>query len=509
MRKSLLVVSFLLLSLPARAVEVIALDSKSPLVAIKVMIKAGSAHDPKGLEGLAAMTGELMAAGGFGEEASAVTKEKLAELTRPWGEGAFPQVSVSKEVSVFSFLVPREVFTRYVDEVIAPMLLKPLFDAKELDRLRGETIQALGSSLRLERLEDFGLTALDSLIYQGTSYGHPDAGTLQGLKALKREDVVAFYKSRYRPEDVVVGLSASDPAFAAKLKEAVEALNPEASAVAAQPQPPFTPERRKALIITLPNAGSSGLHAGFPIAVTRAHPDFWPLYVGNIWFGTHRDGFSRLYQLIREERGYNYGDYSYIEHFEGRPENLFPPFNTPRRRQYFSIWVRPIGHAYVPHLMRAITWELEDLLRRGLTQEECAQAKNKAKVLYLSLAETSQRLLAARLDDAFYGQKPGYLESYLKNVGGVSCKDVNAALRRHLKPELLQYLVVTNVAEAEKIAALAVSAEAVRGKSPSDYPAAKPEMLKRDEIWAKAALGLKPEDVRVVPVEKVFETPAL
>lgn len=32
----------------------------------------------------------------------------------------------------------------------------------------------------------------------------------------------------------------------------------------------------------------------------------WPLYVANVYLGTHRDSFGQLYQKIREERGYNY-----------------------------------------------------------------------------------------------------------------------------------------------------------------------------------------------------------
>lgn len=530
MRKLLLAVLLLLAAVPARALKLVVLDSKSPLVLVKIMLPAGSSSDPRGQEGLAALTGALLVDGGFGDPESPVTKEKLAELTRPWGSEAYPSVWVSKEVAVLSFKVPREALPRYVDEVLAPMLRRPLFDAKELERVRDETLQALGSTLRLERIEDFGLIALDNLIYNGTPYAYPDAGTLQGLKRLKREDARAFFKSRYDAGRAIVGISTADPALQAKVRSAVEGMGdePEAGqmheAFGAQAWGAAKITGRKAVIITLPNAISSGLHAGFPIAVTRKHADFWPLYLGNVWFGTHRDGFSHLYQVLREERGYNYGDYSYIEHFEGRPSNLFPPFNTPRKSQYFSIWVRPIGHAYVPHVMRAITWELEDLLRQGLSETQCAEAKVKAKVLYLSLAETADRLLASRLDDAFYEAEPGYLGSYLQSVDAVACSDVNAALRRHLKPGQLQYLVVTNASEAKKIAEGAAALSPVYGKDPGEYqidvkqedgkkvylvPETKLDVLRRDAVWAREPLGLEPEDIRVVPVEKVFETPAL
>lgn len=500
----------------------VTLDSKGGLVQVKVMIKAGSAADAPGREGTAFLMGQLLVEGGFGAPAAPVTKEKLAELTRPWGSRAFPSVAVSKEVTVVSAEVPRDVFDRYVETVLGPMLSRPLFDPKELERLRGETLQSLTSGLRLERIEELGLVGLDALVHDKEPYGRPDQGTENGLKAVTRDDVAAYHKAWLTRGNMIIGLSSSDPALEKSVRRALAPL-PEASPAWGWAAPEKARGRRL-LIVSIPNAASSGVHAGHRIEVTRAHPDFWPLYIGNIWFGTHRDGFSRLYVLLREERGYNYGDYSYVEHFEGRPYNLFPPFNTPRRSQYFSIWVRPVAHPYVPHVLKAITWELEELLRAGLTEQQCADARNKAKVLYLSLAETSERLLASRLDDRFYGLEPGYLPSYLKRVESVTCEAVNAALRKHLRPADLQYLVTTSADAAAKLADDVASGAPAWGKAPADYqidvkeedgkklylvPEPKLDVLRRDAVWAHHALGIGGESIRIVPVERLFAEPGL
>jgi hypothetical protein len=85
------------------------------------------------------------------------------------------------------------------------------------------------------------------------------------------------------------------------------------------------------------------VHLGFPLDLNRTGADLWPLYVANVWLGTHRDGFGQLYQKIREESGYNYRDYSYIEHWTGRSASPFQIFNQPREQQYFSIWIRLVN----------------------------------------------------------------------------------------------------------------------------------------------------------------------
>jgi len=509
----------------ANAPQVVTLDSPAPLLEIKVMVKAGSAADPQGLEGLAQLTAGALIEGSFGDPQDPITKDKLAEITQPWGSGAYPDVRVAKETTTFSMTVPREVLDAYLEQVLEPLFTQPLFAAAEVERLSAETLEQLRST-RLEQIELVGLVALDTVIHAGTSYAHPDLGTEKGLRQVTREAVERFYATYYTPENVVVGVSSADPALVAKVRAAL-ANTGEVDAPAFMQravEPPDPVKGREVVILALPNAISTGLHAGFPLPVTRAHKDYWPLYLANIWFGTHRDDFSHLYEVIREQRGYNYGDYSYIEHHAARPFTLFPPTNTPRRYQYFSIWIRPIASEYAHHILKALTWELENFVRTGLTEEQCRLTKNKARVLYLSLAATTNRLLGYRLDDAYYGLEPGYLDNYLKNVEAVSCPQINAAIKKYLQAENLKYVIVTDDEVAPKLAEEIAGGGVAWGKAPADYqidvkeeggqkiyevPEAKLDLLRRDAVWAHYWLDIPPKRIRIVPVEEMFVTPAL
>jgi zinc protease len=504
-------------------VEVVTLDSAAPLVEVKVMVRAGSAADPAGREGLAYLAARLLIEGGFGDPARPVTKERLADITSPWGAGARPRVRVARETTTFSMAIPREVLAEYVGQVFSPLFTRPLFDEAELDRLRAETLVALRSNLRLEQIELLGLVALDNLLYRGTAYAHPEIGTERGLEAVTADDVRRFYATWYRPESLVLGVSTADEAIVGALRAPlaetgrVEARPFERRAVRA-PEPG---RGRELTIVALPNAIASGLHAGYPLRINRAHGDYWPLYIANIWFGAHRDGFGQLYAAIRQDRGYNYGNYSYIEHFEGRPFNLFPPLNTPRRHETFSLWVRPVQHEYAHHLLKAVTWELENFVRTGMTDEQCDAAKNKARVLYLSLAETTERLLGYRMDDAFYGMQPGYLEGYLDRIERTTCADINRAIRTHLGARDLAYLVITSEDRAEALAADIAAGGPAAGKPLAEYqieviecdgrklylvPEDKRPLLQRDAAWAWYWLDIPRDRIRIVPAAQMFET---
>ena len=92
---------------------------------------------------------------------------------------------------------------------------------------------------------------------------------------------------------------------------------------------------------------------GFPIQVLRGSKDWYALAIANSWLGEHRNSSGRLYNVIREARGLNYGDYSYLEHFPNAGQRFLPPQNVARRQQIFEIWIRPVPNETRHFALRA------------------------------------------------------------------------------------------------------------------------------------------------------------
>ena len=500
--------------------RVVTLDSRAPLVTLRVMVTHGSTSEPAGKEGLAALTADAVVDGGYRNGSTLVTKEQLAEMTIPWGSGARPSAFSAARTTTFFFTAPRDVLPQYIRDVLRPMLNAPAFADEEIARLKNETMSAI-TSLRSEDLESLGLAAIDQFVNAGTGYAHHPIGTETSVSRLTRDDVVRFYRDFYRPENMIVGVSTTDATVVAQVRDAVRSINRDATsaspAIAATTPAPI--QGREFLVVEEPNAPAAAVHAGFPLTVNRTHPDYWPLYVASVWLGTHRDSFGQLYQKIREERGYNYGDYSYIEHWDGKTGSLFQIFNQPREQQYFSLWVRPVKQEHAVHLAKAVTYELEQMIRRGLTAEEVSATKNKARVLYLNLGETVPRLIGARMDDAFYGSKAGFLDSYVQQIDAVTPEQVNAAVRRHLNTNNLKYVIVTNTPHLQNTVAAIRSNAPAFGKSWQEYefttakladgttvwqiPEAKMPTVQLDAAWAHYPLN--PTNVRVINVSEMFK----
>jgi zinc protease len=491
--------------------NVVTLASPSPLYEVQIMVRAGSAQDPGGKEGTASLLGRMMLEGGFGDPKNPVTKEKLAEIARPWGEAAYPQVRVDKETTTFSMTVPRDALPQFVARVLRPMLTQPLFLQSELERLRKEALVGIRSNLRFEQQEQLGLLALDDWVFQDTPLGHLAQGTVQGLQAATRDDLQAYYKAHYQAADMFVAASIPDPTTLKVLLSALPATHMEVARGTLRPAQPVTGHHL--LIITQSNAIATGLHVGFPVPVRRGDPDYWPLFVANVFLGAHRDNIGRLYKDIREDRGYNYGDYSYIEYYTARPYALFPPPATPREQQYFSVWIRPVAHEYAHFILKAMTWELDNFVKNGMTPEQVEAAKQKARTLYLSYADSKGRQLGYRLDDMFYSMRDhGYLTEMLGNIDKVTAEEVSTAIKKYLQVANLKFVVVTNESVAQKLADDIAADTNVVSKTREEYhisepaPPEKQKMLAQDEEWKAYKLNIPRENISIVKAEQMFES---
>src|SRR4051812_46916128 len=427
----LLYASVLIAQTPAPTnvdVKLVSLNSPSSLYEVQIMVFAGSANDPAGKEGTANLVARSLIEGGFGDPKNPVTKERLADITRPWGDAALPTVRVDKQATVISMTVPRDAYPQFVQQVLQPMLTQPLFLPAELDRLRKEALTTIQSGLRFEQQEMLGLLTLDNYVLNRTPLQNLASGTVAGLNAVTRDDLIAYYKGYFTRNNLAVSTSFNDPQALALLKSALPGAGPAVEPVKIAVEPL---NGHHLIIVTQPNAIATGIHMGFPIDLARGQADYWPLFIANVVLGLHRDDYGRMYQDIREARGYNYGDYSYIEYYAARPYSQFPPPGTPRHQQYFSTWIRPVGHQYAHFITKAMTAEYARLLNDGLKPDEVAKAKIKARTLYLNYAESKGRQLGYKLDDIFYNMSAvGYLDTMLKSIDAVTPEQVNAAIKR-------------------------------------------------------------------------------
>jgi zinc protease len=475
---------------PPRDVEFLTQEADLPQVVVKLLFEVGSAHDPEGREGLAALAAAMVSdAGSRGRRI-----DEIREALHPIA-GRF-DAQVDKEMTVLTAAVHRDRWDELA-EVALPMLLEPGLREEDFSRLKDRQRSALEQDLRSNNEEELGKERLQNLIFAGTPYGHTALGTLAGIDAITLEDVRRFVRERYTRANLVVGVSGRPPEGARERLVAMLASLPEGPAA---PEPAVRGRAPRGLEVEIveKQTRATAISFGHPIEVTRAHPDFAALWLARTWLGEHRSSVSHLYRRIREERGMNYGDYAYIEAFPRGMFQFFPDANIARRAQLFEVWIRPVPPESARMALRIALHELQRLVEDGLDQQQFESTREYVmKSVFLLTARQEERLGYA-LDSRWHGI--GEFTSWLRGrVGALTREEVNAAIRRHLSWQDLQVVFVSDDAQALRDELLADT------PSRLDYDAEKPaELLEEDAVIGARKLGLDPERVRITPVEEVF-----
>ncbi|OFW25282.1 MAG: peptidase M16 [Acidobacteria bacterium RIFCSPLOWO2_12_FULL_66_21] len=464
--------------------------SAMPQLDVKLLFNVGSAHDPAGKEGLAALTAAMIAEAG----SKALTIDQIQAALYPMAGSLSGRAD--KEMTTFTAVIHRDNWRPFL-AVVLPQLLEPGFRDQDFKRLKEDQLNALTQDLRSNNEEELGKERLQTNIFRGTPYGHVALGTVSGINAIALADVQDFAHRMYTRANLTLGVNGDVPAEMLRTVQANLAKLPEGPAAA---KATVRVERASGINVEIleKDTRATAISFGFPTGVTRAHPDFVALSVARVWLGEHRASSGRLYDRIRQVRGMNYGDYAYIEAFPRGMFQFFPDPNVARQQQIFEIWIRPVVPVNAHMSLRIAIYELQKLVDKGLTPADFESARMYLmKNVYVMTARQDQQLGYA-LDSRWYGI--GEFTKYMRDaLQKLTVEQVNAAVRKHLAAKDLSIVYITKDAAALK---QALVSDAL---SPIKYDADKPqELLDEDKTIGAMKLNIGAENVKITPIADVF-----
>ncbi len=455
---------------------------------VQVTVRAGSSEDPTGQEGLAHLTAAMIVEAGTPELDPTEVSETLYAL------GSELEWVVDRDLVTFRARCLAEDAPVLVD-LVGEMVVHPRWDDDALERLVDEAVADLEIGL-LESDEGLGDRVLDNWLHEGHPYGHVEQGRLGVVAGLGLEDVQAFHRQHYVRSTVFTGLAgAVDEDLRAGLASDLEDL-PATWSEPAVPKPRPLVSGRSLLVVER-ETRSTGIHFGHPLEVDRAHADYPALRLAMTAFGEHRESHGRLYQALRETRGLNYGDYAYVEHYRQIGWSPTQELGTTRTQPHFSVWLRPTTPDNGPFALKLAVAMTEELVADGLAPDELAEVASRVSLGMPLEARTPGRRLGFALD-ALALDHPDLLLALPDAVAGLTEAEVDEALSRHVRPQDLRIVVVTDDADAF-IAALTGSEP-----TPPVYEGIDPDAATaaRDADIAGRALAL--DEVLVVPAEGIF-----
>ena len=389
---------------------------KLPVVTVLAIVDAGSANDPPGKEGVAALTADALLEGGAELDGAAIA-ERFEQLG----------TSVESGADWDSAFIKITTLTERLDAaalLLGETISKPSFPDREVERLRAERLAEI---LQLET-EPRGLAdeKFAEFLYPPESrYSKPDEGSTASVSSLSRDDVADFYGARFRTGATTVVVAGDITAKRARdlVERAFEnwpAGKPASQVVTATPRS----NRRMLHIVNKIDAPQSELRVGH-IGLQRKHPDFFPALVMNAVLGGLFG--SRINLNLREEHGYTYGASSY--------------FDWRRAPGPFVVSTAVQSEVTAPAL-REILHEIDRIRAERISEDELSLARDYLAGVFPIRYETTAAIASALASLAVYELPADYYDSYRRNVSAVTVEAVLEAARAHLHPEELQTTVV-------------------------------------------------------------------
>jgi zinc protease len=392
---------------------------KQPVVTVALATQAGATYEPSDKTGLADLVAELITKG---------TERRTADQIAAQVEGAGGSISAyaDNDFLVITVSALAENLTQAMD-VLADVVTHSTFPASELELARTRAL----SSLQLE-LSDPGSIAQRAFrheVYGEHPYGRN--ATPGSLRAITRDDVLAFFKSRVKPAGALLVVAGDvNPVTARRL--AARALAAWRGGEATSPPTAPLPSRLSTQIVLVhkPGAVQSNILAGFPF-ITPRDPAVYPLTVMDRILGGGAD--ARLFLILREQKSWTYGAYT--------------RFTRPRGTGMFfaNAEVRtPVTDSALAEILH----QLERMRNEVPADSEVTAAKNYLVGSFPLSIQTPEQIANAVASARLLGLPDDYVPRFRDRLAAVTGAELAAADQRYLTTDRM---VIVVVGDATKI----------------------------------------------------------
>jgi predicted Zn-dependent peptidase len=304
--------------------------------------------------------------------------------------------------------------------VVREMIVDSIFPEEELNTYKQNMQQRLRVNMR--KCDFIAGRLIDVYLY-GESHPYGRYTSYEDFDAIHRDEVVNFYKQFYQQGKFVVFTAGKLPSNTVSLLNQYFGDLPMANLES--PKSSAAPAtEKKYRVINDPQGVQGAVRMGTPFP-NRHHPDFMKVQVLNNLFG----GFfgSRLMSNIREEKGYTYGIYSYLEnHIQD------------------SAWVisteagRDVCEATIVEVYK----EMERLRAEPVGEEELLLVRNYMMGSILGDLDGPFQIINRWKNIILHGLDESFFEKQLETIRTVPASELQQLANKYLQNENFYELVV-------------------------------------------------------------------
>jgi predicted Zn-dependent peptidase len=405
---------------------VFARRSAVPTVDLAVSFDAGNAADDKAKLGTEALYLSLI-------EEGTPTRDSIGIAEEQERLGASIGESASMDITTITVSALKPNLAASLD-LLADVVRNPAFKPEDVERKRAVLLTRIAS----EKTQPQGLAlrVLPPLLYGASHpYGVPftGSGTEAGVKAVTRDDLVAFHHRWIRPDNGTI-FAVGDTTLAELVPMLEARFGTWAAPAGAKGVKQFpgaaASGHSRIVLIDKPQSPQSMILAGEPLGI-RGTDDPLKLIVANDVLGG--SSTSRLIMDLREAKGWAYFAGSQVQLVrEIVPLLVFAPVQTDKTGESIAAAQGDIA-AF--------------LTSKGVTADELRQSVNNQVLSLPGEFETSAALLGALMRNASLHRPDDYYTRLPDRYRALTASELDQAARSAIDPAKLVWVVVGDSAK--------------------------------------------------------------
>ncbi|MDP7293114.1 MAG: pitrilysin family protein [Verrucomicrobiota bacterium] len=400
-------------------------DRERPLIDLSVNIRAGSFLDTEGKEGLANLTGHLMARGGIPSKPANELDEELEFLAARLSS-SFGGLNGSISLNLLSKDADRGF------EILRAVLAAPSFQEDKLALRKTQLLQGLKQ--RNDDSRNIESRERNFLAY-GENFWFNRHTTAASLESIRREDLLAFHHEWVHPRNFIVSISGDfDRDAMLERLDGVFAAWPHPG----KKSPPVPQEREygKSGVYIVDKDVNQGRVSIMLPGIRWDDPDFYAIQVMNDVLGG--GGFtSRITNRVRSDEGLAYSAGSSFPGGSHYPVVFRAGFQSKSRT--------------VAYATSIVLEEIERIAGEPVSAEELLTAKKSFIDTFPNNFASSAQVVSAFAGDEMigrYARQPNYWADYRDNIESVDIAAVQRVAKRRLR---LGQVIILIVGQKEEI----------------------------------------------------------
>jgi zinc protease len=395
-----------------------------PIVTGRLILDAGAMREPASKNGLAGITGTLLAEGTGNLTGADIAKE-MDRIGAQFSTGAGYSTSFAN-VTALTNVFPQAL------GLAARTVIAPTFPESEFTRVRNQALAAYEQSHA--RTAGLAADAFNRAAFDSTGpFSRPPNGVPATLKALTRADVVGWHQSMYAPSGATL-LLVGDITPAAARSVAQQAFG---SWTATRPAlgPVSNPVRAfngtRVILVDRPGSVQSSIVVG-QAGFQATDPDYISMLGLNQVLG---GGFSGRVNLnLREKHGFTYGAFSGLDLRAGA--GAFDVQSEVRSDATDSALVEVLN-------------EYRRIVNEPVAGPELQGAVNNLVSSFPNSVQTVQGLSGSLQSLIVWGLPLDFYTTYRERLAAVTPQDVASTAKSRLKPDNLIVVVAGDLSKIE------------------------------------------------------------